>query len=130
MLAKQLLVVCLVALTVAVYGCAPTIVSTDAAVYQNGKLYASAGKDVDAVYQASLVAMEKLQLKVTDKAKDAFGAKVQAKTSDEKDVWVTIKSSEDKKTTGYTIKVGTFGNEERSRKIFAEMESAMQMKTK
>jgi uncharacterized lipoprotein len=130
MLAKQLLVVCLVALTLAVYGCAPTIVSTDAAVYQNGKLYASSGKDVDAVYQASLAAMDKLQLKVTDKAKDAFGAKVTAKSSDEKDVWVIIKPSEDKKTTGYTIKVGSFGNEERSRKIYAEIESALQVKSK
>jgi hypothetical protein len=129
MLAKQVLVICLVALTVAAYGCAPTIVSTDAAVYQNGKMYASAGKDVDAVYQASLAAVEKLQLKVTDKSKDAFGAKVQAKTSDDKDVWITIKPSEDKKTTGYTVKVG-WGDEERSRKIFAEIETVLKAKAK
>jgi hypothetical protein len=130
MLAKQVLVICLVTLTIAVCGCAPKLVGMDAAVYQNGKLYANSGKDVDAVYQASLAAMDKLQLKVTDKAKDAFGAKVEAKSSDEKDVWVIMKPSEDKKTTGYTIKVGSFGNEERSRKIYAEIENALQAKPK
>jgi hypothetical protein len=124
MLAKQLLVVCLVALTVAVSGCAPKLVGTDAAVYQNGKLYANSGKDVEAVYQAALQAMDKLQLKVTDKVKDAFGAKVTAKSSDEKIISVSIKPSEDKNTT-YTIQAGTLGDEERSRKIYAEIENAL-----
>jgi uncharacterized lipoprotein len=129
MLAKQVLAVCLVALTFGVFGCAPKMVSSDAAVYQTMKLYASSGKDVDAVYQAAVKAMDKLQLKVTDKAKDAFGAKVVAKSSDEKSIDVTIKPGADKKTE-YTIKVGTFGNEERSRKIYVEIENALQGKSK
>jgi hypothetical protein len=128
MLAKQVLAVCLVALTVAVSGCAPTIVSTDAAVYQHGTLYASSGKDVEAVYQASLAAMDKLQLKVTDKAKDAFGAKVTAKSSDEKIVVIKIEPTVDKKT-GYTVKVG-WGDEERSRKIYAEIDNVLQVRPK
>jgi cell division septation protein DedD len=129
MLAKQVLVGCLVVLTLAVYGCAPKMVSSDAAVYQTMKLYASSGKDVDAVYQAALKAMDKLQLKVTEKAKDAFGAKVVAKSSDDKSIVVSIKPAADKKT-GYTIQVGTLGNEEQSRKIYAEIENALQGKAK
>jgi len=129
MLAKQILVVCLVALTVGVVGCAPKMVSSDAAVYQTGKLYASSGKDVDTVYQATIKAMEKLELKVTDKAKDAFGAKVKAKSSDEKNIVVIIKPTADKNTE-YTIQVSAFGNEERSRKIYAEIENALQGKAK
>jgi hypothetical protein len=124
MLAKQVLVVCLVVLAVAAYGCAPTIVSTDAAVYQNGKLYASSGKDVDAVYQAATSAVNNLQLKVTSSVKDAFGAKIIAKSSDDKIIVVAAKPAADKKTE-YYIKVGTLGNEERSRKIYAEIESAL-----
>ena len=122
----------MVILVFANISCAPKIVGTNGAVYQSfpAKLYASSGKDVDAVYQAALAAMEKLQLNVTGKAKDAFGANVVAKTSDGKDVWVLIKPSEDKKVTRYSIKVGTLGNEERSRKIFAEIDSSLQMKTK
>jgi len=105
------------------------MVSSDAAVYQTMKLYASSGKDVDAVYQAALKAMDKLQLKVTEKAKDAFGAKVVAKSSDDKSIVVSIKPAADKKT-GYTIQVGTLGNEEQSRKIYAEIENALQGKAK
>jgi uncharacterized lipoprotein len=124
MLAKQILVVCLVALTLGVVGCAPKMVSSDAAVYQTGKLYASSSKDVDAVYQATIKAMEKLELKVTDKVKDAFGAKVRAKSSDDKIITVNIKPTTDKKTE-YTILVGALGNEERSQKIYAEIENAL-----
>jgi hypothetical protein len=129
MLTKQVLVVCLALFTVGVVGCAPKMVSSDAAVYQTGKLYASSGKDVDTVYQATIKAMEKLELKVTDKVKDAFGAKVVARSSDEKNIVVIIKPVADKGTQ-YTIQVGTLGNEERSGKIYAEIENALQGKAK
>jgi|GEM_PF-3353337 len=129
MLTKQVLAVCLAVLTAGVVGCAPKMVSSDAAVYQNGKLYVSSAKDVDAVYQATIKAMEKLELKVTDKVKDAFGAKVTAKSSDEKKIVVIIKPVTDKRTQ-YTIQVGAFGNEERSGQIYAEIESALQGKAK
>jgi hypothetical protein len=122
MLAKQLLTVCLAAMVVVGIGCTPKLVGTDAAVYETvpGQLYASSGKDIDAVYQASLAAMDKLQLKVTDKAKDAFGAKVTAQSSDDKTIVITIKSDEDK-TTKYTIRAG---GEERARKIYAEINNS------
>ena len=129
MLTKQVLVVCLALFTAGVVGCTPKMVSSDAAVYQTMKLYASSGQDVDAVYQAAIKAMDKLQLKVTDKAKDAFGAKVIAKSSDEKNIVVIIKPVADKRTE-YTIQVGTLGNEERSRKIYTEVENALQGKAK
>jgi hypothetical protein len=124
MLAKQMLIVCLVGMIFAASGCAPKLVGSDAAVYQNSKLYANSSKDIEAVYQAALQAMDKLQLKVTDKVKDAFGARVVAKSSDDKIITVSMKPSEDKKTT-YTIQVGTLGSEDRSQKIYAEMENAL-----
>jgi uncharacterized lipoprotein len=103
------------------------IVSTDAGVYQAGKLYASSGKDVDAVYTATLQAMDKLELKVTDKAKDVFAAKVVAKSADGKEIIVRIKPTADKKTE-YNIQIGPFGNEERSRKVFTEIENSLAKK--
>ena len=115
---------------IGVISCAPTIVSTDAGVYQSGKLWATSSKDMDAVYAAALYAMDKLQLEVTDKAKDVFAAKVIAKSADNKLIVVTIKPTADKKTA-YNIQVGTFGNEERSRKIYAEIVNGLAMvKTK
>jgi len=87
MLAKKVLSVCLVAAAITgIIGCSPTIVSTDAGVYQNGTLYASSGKDLDSVYAAALYAMDKLQLQVTERAKDVFAAKVVAKSADRKSV--------------------------------------------
>jgi hypothetical protein len=129
MLAKQVLMVCLAVLVTGLVGCAPKMVSSDAAVYQAPKLYASSGKDVDTVYQATIKAMEKLELKVTDKVKDAFGAKVRATSSDDKIITVNIKPATDKRTE-YTILVGALGNEERSNKIYTEIENAMQNKAK
>ncbi len=123
MSAKRVLLVCMEALVIAgVVGCTPTIISSDAGVYQHGTMYAVSSKDMDAVYQASLQAMDKLELKVTDKMKDVFGAKVLAKTADGKIITVKIKPTQENKTM-YSIKVGAFGNEERSRKIYAEIDT-------
>jgi hypothetical protein len=105
---------------VAVIGCAPTIVSTDAGVYQGGKLYAMSSKDLDSVYSAALYAMDKLQLQVTEKAKDVFAAKVVAKSADGKLVIVKITPAGSNRTA-YDIQVGSFGDEERARKIYNEM---------
>jgi len=130
MLAKKVLSVCLVAAAIAgIIGCAPTIVSTDAGVYQHGVLYASAGKDLDSVYAAALYAMDKLQLQVTEKAKDVFAAKVVAKSADGKITVVRMKPLADNKTS-YEIHVGAFGNEERARKIYSEMGAGLTVKSK
>jgi hypothetical protein len=79
---------------------------------------------MDTVYNAALQAMSKLELNLVDKAKDAFGAKVVAKSSDDKRIVVEIKQTKDSKTM-YSIKVGAFGNEERSRMIFDEMNKTL-----
>jgi hypothetical protein len=110
---------------VGIIGCgAPKMFSSDAAVYQNFKLYAVSSKDVDSVYAATLQAMDKLQIQVTDKAKDVFAAKVIAKSADNELIVVKIKPTADQKTE-YSIGVGAFGNEERSRKVYNEIISAL-----
>jgi len=125
MLAKRMLLICMEAVVVVgIIGCAPTIVSTDAGVYQNGKLWAMASKDVDSVYAATLQAMDKLQLQVTEKAKDVFAAKVIAKSADNELIVVKIEPTGDQKTA-YSIHVGAFGNEERSRKVYSEIINAL-----
>jgi hypothetical protein len=121
MLAKKMLLICLEAAVIAgVIGCAPAIVSPDAGVYQNGKLYAMSSRDIDAVYTATLAAMDKLQLQVTEKMKDVFSAKVIAKSADGKIIVVKMKPEPGNKTA-YDIHIGAFGNEEMSRKIYDEI---------
>ncbi len=132
MLAKRVMLICMEAVViVGVIGCGPpTIFSTDAAVYQNGKLYGVSSKDMEAVYSATLYAVDKLQLQVTEKAKDVFAAKVIAKSADGKIMVVTMKPTTDKKTQ-FEIGVGALGDEERARKVFDEIQIGLAMaKTK
>ena len=120
MLARKMLLICLEAALIAgIIGCAPTIVSSDAGVYQHGTLYGKASKDVDAVYAATLAAMDKLQLQVIDKAKDVFAAKVIAKSADGKTVAVKIRPIENNKAA-FEIHVG-LRNEERAQKVYDEI---------
>ncbi len=122
---NKALLICLEALVlVAVVGCSSTIVSTDAGVYERFKLKATSSKDVDSVYAATLHALDKLQLEVTNKAKDIFSAKIIAKSADGQLITVKISPTEDK-TTSYSIQVGTFGNEERSRMIYKEIVNSL-----
>lgn len=121
---RKALLVCLELAAIAVVGCAPTIVSNDAAVYSAGKMYARASKSIDVVYAATLNAMEKLQLQVTDKAKDVFAAKVTAKSADGKTVIVKIKPAE-AGVTAYTVQVGGLGDEARVRKVYDEIQKGL-----
>lgn len=121
MLARKMLIICLEAAVIAgVIGCAPAIKSSDAGVYQHGKLYAMSSKDMDSVYAATLAAMDKLQLHVSDKMKDVFSAKVIAKSAEGKIITVKIKPEPGNKAA-YEIKVGPFGDEEMSQKIYDEI---------
>jgi len=124
MTARVILLVCMGAAAAGVIGCAPTIVSMDAGVYQHGTLYAAAGKDLDSVYAATLQAMDKLQLQILDKAKDVFGARIKAKSADGELVVVKMQPAEEKRTE-YEIHIGAFGNEDRSRRLFTEITNAL-----
>lgn len=117
---EKMLLVCLMMVVAGVIGCAPAFTSSDAGVYQYGKLYATSSKDMDSVYAATLSAMDKLQLHVSDKIKDVFSAKVIAKSADSKIITVKIKPEAGNKAA-YNIQVGAFGNEEMSRKIYDEI---------
>jgi hypothetical protein len=127
MLAKRVLLVgVLVAMAAGVHGCrAPNIVGTDAAVYSGWTLYAVSSKDMAAVYEAAVAALGDLELNVTDKPKDVFSAKVSAKGADGKRVTVIIKPREDG-TTDLRIKVGgPGGNEQRSRRIYQQIQKRL-----
>ncbi len=120
MKAKDIMLFCALVAMAATLGCTPSIVSTDAGVWYGGKLYAAAGSDITTVYDATLKAMEKLELEVTSKAKDVFYAKVTAKAVDGKVVIVRIKPENDSRTK-FTIRVGPMGQRNRSEIIYNEI---------
>ena len=111
-----------VALMLAMCGCGrPTFIGTDAAVYSGGKLYAVSGQDLNSVYVATVAALQQLEIEVTDTAKDVFYAKVVGKVADGRTVTIRIKPGAEN-VTDLRIKSGTFGNEERSRVIYKQIQ--------
>jgi hypothetical protein len=118
MLAKRICIMSVLAgLVVSACGCTPSIMTTDGGVYSSCTLYAVASQDMTTVYQASLEALQELEIKVTDSSKDVFYAKVVAKVADGKIITIKIKPGEDD-LTNFSIKVGTFGDKHRSRVIY------------
>ena len=116
-------------LLVSVCGCAPTIVGTDAGVYSQTRLHAVVSKDITTVYEATLLSLDNLELSVTEKAKDVFYAKIVAKGADGKYITVRIEPAGDK-SSKISIKVGAFGDQERSTIIYEQIKKSLTPSTK
>ena len=126
---KHVMLICFIGFILMLgWSCAPSIITLDTGVYQNGILYATSSKDVTAVYNATLAAMAKFEFQVTGKAKDAFFAKVDAKSADGMKIIVQIKAG-GKNRTDFLIKVESF-NRERSVLIFDEIQKHLGVNAK
>jgi len=110
----------LVGMAFAGWGCRPNIVGVDAGVYSATVLYATASADLTHVYDASVKALSDLEIEVTDKAKDVFSGKVIGRAADGKSIRITIKPKTDG-VSELSIKVGTLGDEHRSRVIYDQI---------
>lgn len=106
-----------VSLVLGVCSCAPAIISPDAGVYSGTRLYAVSSQDMASVYDATLKALDELEVNVTEKAKDAFYARVVAKGADGKRISISIRPKEDGGAI-LTIKVGTLGEKHKSSIIY------------
>lgn len=109
-----ILLAALVGLSLAPLGCSPTLVGENAAVYSMGRLHARVDREMNAVYEASVKALEALEITVTEKKKDVFAARVTGKTADERTVTIRIEPEGDSSTV-LTIITGVIGGETESR---------------
>ena len=129
MLPKRILTIFVFAgVMLAIFGCRPSLIGSDAGVYSSGKLYAVTGRDMNAVYQAALRAMDNLEIEVTEKAKDFFYARVVAKGADGKTITIRIKPGEGE-ITNFSIKVGTVGDKHRSSVIYEQIRQNLGINT-
>ena len=110
----------LVCLSVFPFGCSPTLVGRNAAVYSMGRLYARVDRDLNAVYVASVDALEELEVTVTEKKKDVFAARVYGETSDEKNITIKLEPETDESTL-LSIYSGVVGDEVRARTIYSKI---------
>jgi hypothetical protein len=85
--------------------------------YASGNLSGTLAANVDKSYDASLKALEQLQLVPTEKSKDALGGRLIARTSADKQVKVVLTRVSDT-TTALTIGIGTVGDKTMSATIY------------
>jgi len=124
MRAKRILqIVLLLGTAGLIQGCFVAVVGLAAGgtiAYVRGDLESVESQKLDAVYAASLKAMEKLDLAVTKKSKDALSAVIVGRDAQDKKVSITLKTVSDE-ATKLSIRVGVFGSETKSRLIYKEI---------
>ena len=115
----QVVLVLLSCVAVMVGGCSKSL-DGSSFNYASGNLSTTLSADVEKSYDVSLKALDQLQLVPTEKAKDALGARLVAKTSANKKVTIMLTRVSDT-TTALTIKIGAMGDKDMSRTIFAKI---------
>lgn len=130
-----LLIVTLTGITVFVHGCVAAAVGIGAAgaagtiAYVRGDLEAIEPEDLDVVYEAAVVAAKNLELRVISKTKDALTATIYARDAEDKKVSIKLKRTTEH-TTKLSIRIGTFGNETKSRLIYQKIHDYLQRENK
>ena len=119
---KVLLAALLVGMAALVQSCVVAAVGAGAgtAVYVMGKFKTYEAHELSTVYAATEKAMGQLELNVTRKTKDAMSATIVARDSADKKITIKLSATPDK-TTKISIRVGTFGNETKSRLIYEQI---------
>lgn len=88
--------------------------------YVRGDLEAVEDSSLDAVYRATEKAAASLKLAVIEKSKDAMTAVITARDAEDKKITVKLVSAE-KDATKISIRVGFFGSETKSTRIYEEI---------
>jgi len=101
-------------------GCVVAAVGAGAAgtvAYVRGDLETVETVGLDALYKASLEALDKLELAVIQKAKDAMTAEIISRDAEDKKIRIKLKSTAEGMTE-LSIRIGMFGDETKSRLIY------------
>ena len=103
-------------------GCAVALVGAGAGsvAYLKGNLEAVLEEDVSQAYQAALKALDELEISATKKQKDALAAVIVGRTVADKKITIKLKAAENN-LTKLSVRVGVFGNQAQSRRIYDEI---------
>ena len=97
--------------------------------WYKGELTRNFERPMGAAYAASLNAVKSMGLSVSKKAKGPFEARVETMLADGKGVFIKIKKVSSK-SSEISIRVGAFGNEEKSSHIMRQIEKRLAGKGK
>jgi hypothetical protein len=103
-------------------GCVAAAIGAGAGTvaYIRGDLEAEEAKGIDAVYKATLKAMDELELAVNQKSKDEMTATVATRDAEDKKITVKLKATATN-STKISIRIGIFGDETKSRLIYEKI---------
>lgn len=90
--------------------------------YVTGKLETTQEVPLDKAFEATKAGIKDLEFTLVEEKKDALYGEVRAKTADNTSVTVTLKPLTEK-TTEFSIRVGVFGDEDRSRLIMDKIKT-------
>ncbi len=120
---KQVVITILfVGMAVFIQGCVIAAVGAGAGTvaYVRGDLQTVESKSLDDVYEATEKAIKELGLNVTKKTKDAMSATIVARDAQDKKITIKL-SATTEETTKLSIRIGVFGSETKSRRIYEEI---------
>ena len=92
--------------------------------YVKGQLEQDYSVSLDEAYNASIIALEHLELILIDRKKDHLGATIEARRTDDTKITVKLESRGDENTR-VAIHVGLFGDQDISRRINDEIRRAL-----
>lgn len=109
-------------LMIQISGCAPLLLGTGAAggvgsvLWVKGKLQENLDVPFDRAHTATIGGLRSLALPIKKDKKDRVTAEIESEFSDGKGVSIKLKSLSES-ITKITVRVGTFGDEDRSKRI-------------
>ena len=120
---RILLIVMLIGIAVFGQGCVAAAVGVGAAgtiAYVRGDLEAVESHSLDNVYEATVKALDELELNVISKSKDALTATINARDAQDKKIKIMLKKTAEQ-TTKISVRIGTFGDETKSKLIYQKI---------
>ncbi len=93
-------------------------------VYVMGKLTEELSDDVPTVHGATLNAMKKLGLTLSEERADTLSAHIESEFADRAHIWIDLESVGESRTR-ITVRVGLTGDELRSRKILDRIKESL-----
>jgi len=93
-------------------------------VYVMGKLTEELSYDVPTVHGATLTAMKKLELMLSEERADTLSAHMESEFADRVHVWIDLESVGESRTR-ITLRVGLTGDELRSRKVLDRIKESL-----
>jgi len=123
-----ILILLLISTAALLQGCVAVVVGAGAAgtvAYVRGDLESVEPKDINTVYQATLKAVEQLELSVSKKTKDAMSAEIVAHDSQDKKITIKLGATAEG-ATKLSVRIGTFGSETKSRLIYDQIKKNLE----